>query len=328
MRIQKKFFLPIFISLSTIFSIILISASSIFYSKLYAQEINQNDAAAATSAPSSSKFIEGGKDERNAETENSPLYLGNPSRATKDTSQRENYLLEKNGYTLSYNNKTHTANWVAWHLDKSDLGDAGRNDSFRVDTQLPQEWYKVKSSDYQYSKYKFDRGHLCPSADRTSTPEINRETFLMTNMVPQSPNNNRVAWKDLESLERKLAQNGNELYIFAGPVGSGGVSESGTFTEIPCKENPDITINVPAYTWKILLVLPDGVNDISRIDSNTTVIAAMIPNTQDCIKKGSWEQHIVTVDDIENATGFDFFSELDDDTENAIESNSQFTMHN
>jgi endonuclease G len=57
-------------------------------------------------------------------------------------------------------------------------GSAPRQDDFRADGSLPSGWYQVKPPDY--SGYGFDRGHNCPSADRTGSVVDNPATFLMS----------------------------------------------------------------------------------------------------------------------------------------------------
>ena len=260
-----------------------------------------------------------------SEEENSPLYFGNPSGAVKEKSNSENYLIEKNNFTLSYNSVNLIPNWVSWHLSFSDLGDAERGDDFRPDSELPDEWYKVLKSDYQYTKYNFDRGHVCPSADRTKTQEGNSETFLMTNMIPQSPDLNRQIWKDFESFERSLALDGNELYIIAGPYGKGGTTATGTWDYIEIlekKKNPlskNQKILVPSHCWKIVLVLSEGDKDFSRVTEETEVISVFMPNSMGMHKNGSWENYLTSVDYIEEKTGYDFFQYLPDEIENSIE---------
>lgn len=258
--------------------------------------------------------------------ENNPLYFGNPSDATDDKITKEcNFLLEKKGYTVSYNNNTLCPNWVAWHLSKDDLGEATRSDKFVPDKTLPQNWYAVKKNDYQFPAYGFDRGHICPSADRTSSNEVNQETFLMTNMIPQSPDCNRIVWKDLEIYERELVLQGNELYIFAGGYGSGGIGNRGYFEKIIINpkndndENKKYTLNVPEFCWKIILVLPEGDDDLNRIDENTKIICVCMPNQMGIQKTGSWEQFECSVNYIEEITHFDFFELLDDELEEFLE---------
>ena len=270
-------------------------------------------------------------DENHAE--NTPLYWGNPSDASDNLDSddelklefvSQNYLMEKPQFTISYNNETLNPNWVAWHLSPADLGEADRSDSFRPDTELPQGWYAVRKNDYKFTYYGFDRGHLCPSADRTVTAQDNSMTFLMTNMVPQSPDNNRVVWVALEKFEREQVLQGKEAYIFAGPFGRGGTGDKGYFEEIPIslKDGREFAITVPSHTWKIILLLPEGENDFERIVSEGAceIIAVNVPNEKGCGKNGSWQQYLCSVDYIEEITGYDFFELLPDDVEEEIES--------
>lgn len=291
--------------------------------------------AAEQKAPASSAKTSGGNGTKGSNAkadlghdENDPLYLGNPSDALADTSLNTNYLMVKPQYTLSYNTQTLCPNWAAWHLDTSNMGEADRCDDFRPDEDLPEGWYAVKKADYQYNKYGFDRGHVCPSADRTTTKNDNSMTFLMTNMVPQSPDNNRVIWMHFETYERELANAGNELYIIAGAYGTGGTTSKGTFDEIPItlKSGEVLHMNVPAYSWKVVIALPEGTDDLNRIDESAIAIAINVPNKMGMQKTGDWEQFICSIDDIEAMTGYDFFELLPDTIEDKLE--SQVYVHN
>ncbi len=148
------------------------------------------------------------------------LALGNPSNA--NTSDPNNYLLVNNYYVLSYNRDKAIPNWVAWRVSKADMGDLPRPnpDPFRPDRRLPNGWERVTPSDYTGSG--FDRGHLCPSADRSGSEEGMSDTFLMTNMTPQTPDLNRGPWVKLEAYLRTLVTRGNDVYIFAGVYGEKG----------------------------------------------------------------------------------------------------------
>ena len=257
-----------------------------------------------------------------SENENSNFYFGNPSNATAELSNAQNYLMQKEQFVLSYNNQTLIPNWVSWHLCSEDLGEVSRGDDFRPDTDLPSGWYKVLKSDYQYTKYNFDRGHVCPSADRTKSQEDNSNTFLMTNMIPQSPDLNRQIWKEFESFERELTLSGKELYIVAGPYGKGGTTATGTwdYIEISAKKGFNAQkILVPSHCWKIVLVLDEGENDYSRVTNETPVISIFMPNRMGMHKTSTWKDYLTCVDDIEEKTGYDFFACLPDSVEDFIE---------
>lgn len=257
--------------------------------------------------------------------QNTPLLFGNPSGARADSAYSGNYLLEKKQYTLSYNARLLIPNWVSWHLDSGDFGAQGRGNDFRPDDTLPEQFYAVKKRDYQYKIYGFDRGHVCPSADRTASREDNSATFLMTNMIPQAPDCNRILWKNLEAFERSLAESGKELYITAGPQGTGGTGAAGYYEHIVIAAGADggseeLLLNVPAFCWKIILVLDDGDNDRERVTEETDVIAVCMPNAQHDGTAVFWYDYLTTVDFIEEKTGFDFFSELPCPIETVLES--------
>ena len=201
------------------------------------------------------------------------LIMGNPSNAVADIAFENNYLMSKAQYALSYNRSRAIPNWVSWHLDPLWLGTAPRQDDFREDPTLPAGWFRVQ--DGSYSGSGFDRGHHCPSADRTNTIPDNSATFLMTNMMPQAPNNNQGPWAQLEEYSRTLVDEGNELYIIMGGAGQGGVGSNGAANTIAGGQ-----VVVPAYTWKVIIVLPQGVNDVDRVVRTTRTIAVIMPNVQ------------------------------------------------
>jgi endonuclease G, mitochondrial len=243
--------------------------------------------------------------------EEQQLLLGNPSGATADVSNQNNYLMLKPQYALSYSRDRAIPNWVSWHVSKDWLGSADRQDDFRADPNLPQGLYRVTTSAYTNSG--FDRGHNTPSADRTNTEYDNSATFLMTNIFPQAPNNNRETWENLERYTRLLVSQGNEVYVVMGSYGVGGIGSNGSANTI---DNGRIT--VPKRVWKVLVVLPEGENDLSRINSNIRVIAVDTPNVNTV--NSDWGIYRTTVDAIEAATGYNLLSALSEQLQRALES--------
>jgi len=230
------------------------------------------------------------------------LTMGNPSNAVTDVNQPTNYLMEKAQYVISYHRDNGTPNWVSWHLDSSWLGSTPRQDDFRPDTSLPSGWYQVKATDYSGSGY--DRGHMTPSGDRTKTVADNSATFFMTNMIPQAPTNNQQTWANLESYCRTLTTSGNELYIISGGQGISGYIANGN-------------VAVPTNTWKVIMVLPSGTGDVSRVTTATRLIAVSVPNNNSVVS--DWRQYRVSVDYVESLTGYNFYSNVSDSVENTIE---------
>jgi endonuclease G len=241
------------------------------------------------------------------------LTMGNPSNAVVDVNQPNNYLLDKTQYAVGYSRDKGRPNWVSWHLDSTWIGSTPRQDDFRADTTLPAGWYQVQATDYSGSG--FDRGHHTPSGDRTNSVASNSATFLMSNMMPQAPDNNQGPWESLESYCRTLVSSGNELYIIAGGSGSGGTGSNGGTTFTVASGH----VAVPSQTWKVIIVLPAGTNDVSRVTASTRTIAVIMPNTQG-IRTVPWRNYRVSVDQVESLTGYDFFSSVPTSIQSAIES--------
>jgi len=240
------------------------------------------------------------------------IVMGNPSDATTDVANFTNYLLPKAQYVMSYHRDRGIPNWVSWHLDNSWLGTTPRQDDFRNDPSLPAGWYQVLATDYSGSG--FDRGHHTPSGDRTSSVPDNSATFFMTNMMPQAPNNNQGPWEELESYCRTLVQQGNELYIIAGGAGQGGIGSNGAANTVAAGH-----VVVPSVTWKVIIVLPVGANDVNRVYKTTRTIAVIMPNRQDIGLNTPWRNFRTSVDRVEGLTGFNFFSNVRPWVQNLIE---------
>ncbi len=244
---------------------------------------------------------------------NEHMVMGNPDGAIASTTSPAKYLMEKPQYALSYNRDKGIPNWVSWRVDASWIGSAPRQDDFRADNTLPAGWYQVGGSSYSGSG--FDRGHNCPSADRTNSVANNSATFLMTNMIPQAPDNNQGPWASLENYTRTLVNQGNECYVIMGQYGVGGTGSNGSRTSIDGGR-----VTVPARTWKVIVVLPVGSgDDAARVTTATRVIAVDMPNAQG-IRSQSWGNYRTTVDAIEQAAGVDMMSRVSASVQAVIES--------
>ena len=230
------------------------------------------------------------------------LLLGNPSDATASVANPDNYLMLKPQYALSYNRSKETLNWASWQLNSSWLGSVDRQNNFRPDQSLPPAWEQVTPSDYSGSGY--DKGHVVPSGDRTLNVEDNSATFLMTNMMPQTPDNNRHTWEGLESYCRELVSQGKELYIIAGPLGSHGKPLKGKVT-------------IPQTTWKVVVILDHKNAGIKSVTANTRVIAVNVPNQQGI--NPDWKAYRISVDLLEDMTDYNFLSNVPAVIQDAIE---------
>lgn len=203
------------------------------------------------------------------------------------------------GFTVDFNASNRTANYVSWELlgTETDGASSRSGEKFWQDPDIKN---CPRTSDYTRSGY--DRGHLYPAADAKWSPQSMTQCFTMANITPQVHALNGGAWKTLEDKERQWAQRDSALIIIAGPI----------YTPDDKLRIGQADVRVPSAYFKVLLA--------PYLD-NPRAIAFIYPNTH-C--PGNMENYACTVDYVETLTGFDFFSSLPDDTENAIESAYSF----
>ena len=221
------------------------------------------------------------------------MQLGNPSGATANTNNHTNYLSIRPVLAMAFNDNLGLANWVSWNLSAGDCGSSGRSSSFYADTNLPPNFTIVQPGDYSGSGY--DRGHMCPSADRTDAVSNNVAVFYMSNVIPQTPENNQGVWAQFESYCRSLTNGNNEILITCGPSGFSGA------------RIPSGHVAIPSNVWKVVVVVPPGPGTaLSRLSPTNRVISLRVPNTTTVTTP--WQQYVTTARAIELETGLNFFS--------------------
>lgn len=208
-------------------------------------------------------------------------------------------IIPYTGMTVSFNRKTHEPNWVAWELLGSETsGDSSREPGFTQDPEI-----EGCATPEDYRNTGFDRGHMAPAGDMKWHPQAMRESFYMTNICPQAPELNRGAWKKLEEKCRQRAQVDSSLIIVCGPV----YDKSG-----PSARIGGTGVAVPSKFFKVILA--------PYVDT-PWAIGFIMPNAN---VEGGMQKAAVSVDKVEELTGFDFFSALPDSLENAIEARCDF----
>ena len=124
------------------------------------------------------------------------------------------------GFVVMHSGTSRTPLWSAEHLTRTQVQSAHgvqRRNAFHPDSRLPRG-QRAELKDYARSGY--DRGHMSPSGDMPDA-SAQLESFALSNMVPQNPQNNRHLWEGIESAVRQLALQRGELYVITGPLFTG-----------------------------------------------------------------------------------------------------------
>jgi endonuclease G len=200
--------------------------------------------------------------------------------APQVANEGNNQYLCRTGYAVNYNYSTKVAYFVT-EVIKPELlvtKAVSRKDDFREDQEIPAQ-FRVTLKDYVGSG--LDRGHMAPAADFTYDARVMSESFLLSNMMPQSPGNNRGIWKYTEEMTRYWASKYGHLYVITGTYYGQGSTQMGN------------GVGVPSHIYKIVID-PRGFK----------AIAFMFPNTK--LDPKTIEQYVVSISDIEAYTGIDF----------------------
>ncbi len=204
------------------------------------------------------------------------------------------------GFTVSYNRNLHLPNYVVWELTADETyGDVKRPSKFTVDPAVDGS---ATPDDYRNSG--FDRGHMAPAADMKWSEEAMTASHYMTNIAPQRHTLNAGSWSTLENNCRAWARRDSVIVIVCGPV----------LTDRLTETIGDSHVVVPERYFKVVLAPyarpPRG-------------IGFVMPNGD---VPGGVQTTAMSIDDVEAITGLDFFTNLPDSIEAAVESQNRYQI--
>ncbi|MBQ8158007.1 MAG: DNA/RNA non-specific endonuclease [Prevotella sp.] len=240
---------------------------------------------------------------------------------SKDGAETKNQIIVKRTvdygitYSLEWDNSKVANRWTCYQLHAGNsLSAVSRNDDFKADAEVA-----VSSTLSQYSGSGFSRGHLCPSADRLCSTEQNKQTFFLTNMQPQYQSHNGGLWGRLEAEVRNYATDDSytashcdTLYIVKAATISDKVTINETEVDRVYSETCKGLI-IPKYFYMALLHY--------NKDTDTYHALAFWTNHTDENQSVKYlGDYAISIDELEKRTGIDFFCNLPDYIENAVES--------
>ena len=208
---------------------------------------------------------------------------------------QQGQVIQRTGYTLAYDKKTKTPQWVAWELTKEETkGNHERTDKFLPDPNV--KGAKVVTTDYTGSGY--DRGHMAPAGDMKWSKKAMEESFYMSNICPQIHHLNTGDWNELEANTRKWARRYGSVYVTCGPIYNGSRR-----TQYIGKNR----VKVPDAFFKVILI---------QSPKKTCALGFFFENEAG---QRPLNEYLVSIDYLEQTTGIDFFPSLPDELENTLE---------
>ncbi len=210
---------------------------------------------------------------------------------------RHGEMVHHRYFSLSYSESHEQAEWVAYALTRKMLNGpkVERTDWFEEDPAI-----STGSAHYEdYRSTGFTRGHLIPAADMAFSDDAMEDSFLMSNISPQDRHFNMGIWRELEETTRDWVRKNGHLYIISGPV----------LKNVSSQKIGKNGVSVPGAFFKVI---------VSDHAGSEKGVGFLIPNA---ISDQPLSTYMVTIDEVENATGLDFNTFLfEDDKEEKIES--------
>ena len=181
--------------------------------------------------------------------------------------------------------------------------------------QYPNDPYL--SGNYQFTtdpcKYSgYDHGHICPSADRQRSTDCNYQTFFITNMQPQYNKFNAGLWEKMEEDVRNWVSQSDTLYVCKG----GTIDKATNIIEYVHQNSHQSSrvnanhIPVPRFFFMALL---------SRKGNQYQAMGYWVQHLNEDHSKDNRKGYAISIDRLEELTGIDFFCNLPDDIEDAVE---------
>ena len=232
---------------------------------------------------------------------------------------------DNRNYSYNYSYHRFASLWTAYQLKYEHSVGSASTSSWDFNPNID-EAYQVditgNSYPTMYNASAYSRGHQCPSADRKSNDLMNKQTYYCTNQTPQIQTGfNGSIWKSLEEAERSLVSRAGEVvYVVTGPVyQKQGGEEEITYLDASAGKNAyPAKVPVPNYYWKAFLKV--------KWNGNTVVSASAIGFWLDhkSYSGDDYSNYAVSVNKIEEWTGFDLFTNLPDSIEDTAESNTNW----
>lgn len=220
-------------------------------------------------------------------------------------------------YTHFYDESKYVSYWTAYPLNSSHMGSLERLTKWYYSPSIDSS-KQANLTDHTYATTGYSRGHMIPNGSRNGNSTMQKQTFYVTNSVPQLQDRfNGTMWNALENELQDIAQS-EEIYIVTG-VTFNKVGENKNISYATPKDDSSQRCAIPNYFYKVVL----KVNKSGSTVTSASAIGFWFVH-QDYTGQ-DFSPYAVSVDQIEQWTGMDFFVNLPDNVEATAETNSNWS---
>ncbi|HEX8526912.1 DNA/RNA non-specific endonuclease [Allosphingosinicella sp.] len=227
-----------------------------------------------------------------------------PWGAPRETVPADNErLLVQRDFVIRHDGDLRVPLWTAERVDAARLGRIPREDCFRADPRLPAA---EAGTPRDYDEPIYDQGHMAPFANQTSSAVAGHNSFVMSNMTPQTCQLNRGIWQILEGITRLWATEHGTVYVLSGSVfdrdGNGRRDADSAARRMRSRSGTE-RVAVPSHFYKVIA--------IRRPDGSVSTLSIMLPhneaNPDGPAALRYLQQHVTTIEAIEQVAGIDVF---------------------
>ena len=251
-------------------------------------------------------------------------FIHHEARLSNEGSQRAN------NFSLEWDVNAYHSRWVAFTFNKdNNASRISRTNAWAEEPDLPQDARLAVTS---YTGSGYTRGHICASADRLNSTEANQQTFYMSNMTPQLYDYNGGYWAVLEAIIQSWGRSTKYETVY---VCKGGTilpnQLRGSFATYNAAGHR-VSVSVPRYNFMAILARTTGgsyqaigfwIEHKNYVDESN-----MNYSSDNRAPSSLMTNHAVSIDKLEELTGINFFCNLNDDVETAVESSFSLSAWN
>ena len=218
---------------------------------------------------------------------------------------------ESRNYTSIYDKSVFAPLWSAYAFTPSHYMSGIPRPPWAFHPDIERQYQvTVKSGSYQsqYGNGLYARGHHVPNADRSGNPDMQKQTFYVTNQSPQLQAFNGSVWGKLEEDLRNVVSGTDTVYIVTGPLfRKVGGNETINYLTAASTAKP-ASLPIPNYFWKAALKVKR--DEKGKIERAIAVAFIFEPKEEANYKGDSYLNYIITVDQLEVFIGYDLFANL------------------